>query len=266
MDNIRCSNCSLLNFATATACKRCGLPLDSASGNEWEAHAQSPSEAYSQPTERDPQLWDRPSYRPSYTPAPVASSSVAPTLVKIFVTLAVVALVAYLAIPMLLKRKSADFSKITWSEFQSPDGKCSVSLPIAPKQTTIPQMTPFGNVQVNMIEARVNNEGGCLLAYVDYQAERLNMSEEQLYDLAIKGAASRQKSLAIGARRYVTLNGYRGIEVQLTPTDSDVRMSGMGRIFWVSPRLYVVMGAGPDTADFRAVQARCLDSFKILKR
>lgn len=102
-----------------------------------------------------------------------------------------------------------------------------------------------------------------MLMYADYPIERLNMSEDDLYEMAIKGAASRQTTMAIGARRYITVDGFRGVEAELRPTNSTLSAKGGLRIFWVAPRLYVLGAGGPDTPEFQALQKKFFESFHL---
>jgi hypothetical protein len=102
-----------------------------------------------------------------------------------------------------------------------------------------------------------------MVMVADYPAVNPNISEDTIYDMAIQGATRTKRTLGLGARKYVTLDGHRGVEVELHSTDPKYTIIGSARIFWVSPRMYLVATGGPDTADFRAVHNRCLDSLKI---
>jgi hypothetical protein len=182
---------------------------------------------------------------------------------KILIAVAVVFVVSALAIPKLLKRKGADYTNLSWYEHQAPDKRFSVSLPGTPKiiKRTVP--SPFGNAEAQVFEAAVGNEGGCMVMVADYPAVNPNISEDTIYDMAIQGATRTKRTLGLGARKYITLDGYRGVEVELHSNDPKYTIIGSVRIFWVSPRMYVVATGGPDTEEFRAVHNRCLDSFKI---
>ncbi|HKQ99887.1 MAG TPA: hypothetical protein VJT09_04390, partial [Pyrinomonadaceae bacterium] len=144
----------------------------------------------------------------------------------------------------------------------SPDNKFSVSLPAAPKIRDVTIPSPFGDARAQMLEAEVSKEGGCMLMYADYP-QRVNVSEDTLYDMAIQGATSRQKIFNVAARRYITLDGHRGVEATMSPKDPSMKASAVCRIFWVSPRLYVIVAGGLDTPEYKAVQTRCLDSFRL---
>jgi hypothetical protein len=268
MNSLRCSNCALLNFATADTCKRCGMPFNAAAETveaEWDSQAFAPSENQPQPTEGNSNFWDQPSYRPSYVPPPpVSAGSGGPRVLRILIAFAIIAAVSGLALPVLLKKKS-DFSNLSWVDYKSSDNKFSVSLPVAPKISEQSIPSPFGNAQAYVLEADVSKAGGCMLMYADYPAHQINVSEDTLYDMAIQGATRRQTILAVGARRYITLDGHRGVEIQLTPTDPKMKVIATSRIFWVPPRLYVMVAGGPETSEFKAVQTRCLDSFRLLR-
>ena len=266
MNNLRCNSCLFLNFASASACKRCGLPFDSSTEMEWNSQHAS-SETYPQPTENGSFFWDQPSAsRQKYALPPVTTSSGMAKIVKIFIVLAVLFGISTVAIPKLLKGGKADYSNLSWNEYRSPDGKFSVSLPATPKMSERAVPSTIGTAQAHLLEATMDKSSTCMLLYADYPVERINMSEETLYEQALQGAAQGSNMLGIGSKKYVTLNGYRGMEAELKPTpESKADISGTARLFWVTPRLYVLVAAGPKTAEFRAVQTRCLESFKLLR-
>jgi hypothetical protein len=267
MNSIRCSNCSLLNFETASACKRCGLPFNSeaeaAGGAQYYA---PPAVSYPpQPADGNSYFWDQPNYQPNFIPPPVpsASSSGGKKLVGVLVALAVAAFVAFVAMPRLLKPK-VNFANLAWSEYKAPDGKFSITMPSAPKEHSMSRMTPVGNVQAHLLEADVSNDGGCMIAYADYPIDHLDVSEDKMYDYAIQGATAQQSQLSIAKRKSITLDGYRGLEAEMTPTSPDIKMNAIVRVFWVPPRMYAVVAGGLDTPEYKAMQTRCLDSFHIL--
>ncbi|HEY0377097.1 MAG TPA: hypothetical protein VGC87_09075 [Pyrinomonadaceae bacterium] len=266
MNSIRCSNCALLNFETASVCKRCGLPFnadaEAAGGAQYYA---PPAESYPPPAEGNSYFWDQPNHQPNYVPPPPPSSSSSggKRLVGLVIILAVAALVGFVAVPRLLKPK-VDFANLAWAEYKSPDGKFSITMPSAPKDRSVSRMTPIGNVQGHLLESDVSRDGGCMMAYADYPVEHLDVSEEKMYDYAVQGALAQQRELSLGSRKFITLDGYRGLEVELKPSSANVMATATGRIFWVPPRMYVVMAGGLDTPEFKAMQTRCLDSFHIL--
>jgi hypothetical protein len=264
MNSLRCSNCSFLNFTTESACKRCGLPFDSSAGVGWNPQPHALPESYPPVPEGGAYHWQQPSYHLGYVPPPVNVKSGASTAVKILIVLAAVALVSIVAIPRLFKHRRADMKNLSWTEYQSPDRKFSISLPVAPKITDRAIPTPIGNAQARIFEADVSKEGGCMLMHADYPVGQIDMSVDTLYDMALNGMATKRPDmLSLGARRNITLGGYRGIEVELKAKNSPVAMTGAARLFWVSPRLYIILVGGPDTPEFRAVHTRCFDSFRL---
>ena len=268
MNHLRCSNCSLLNFATADACKRCGLPFnsspdESSTGTEWNPPPSAFPEYYAQPTAAEAYLWNQPPFQPGYTPPPMAKSSDKSTVIKVCVALALVALIAFLAVPVLLKNRRTKFTNLSWTDYTSPDGKFSVTLPMAPKISERAIPTPFGNASAHMVDAQISLDGGCMVLYTDYPIQQAKVSEEDIYEMAVKGAASSQKQMIIGAQKFITVNGHRGYEAELIPGNTRLKLAGTLRLFWVSPRLYVVLAGGMDTEEFKAVRTRCLDSFRL---
>ncbi|MDQ3817402.1 MAG: hypothetical protein M3362_06895 [Acidobacteriota bacterium] len=264
MSTIRCGSCSLLNFDTAEVCKRCGALLNQAAATEQDSFQPAYAGNYQQPASGESQLWERPSYRPDYLPQPpVKTGAGSSRLLRIFISLVVTCIVAAFGIPKLLRTSPTDFSKLSWSDYQSQDGKFSVSFPAAAKEQTRVVPSALGDAQAHYFEGELGKDSRCALMYADYPIEHINMTEESLYDMALKGASASQNIWAVGARRYITLGRYRGIEAELKPTDSRATLTGHVRIFWVSPRLYVVLIAGPDKPEFKAVETRYLDSFRL---
>ena len=264
MGNLRCSNCSFLNLASASACKQCGLPLEYAAGTEWDSQAYAPSDAYPQSTEGGSYFWNQPSYQPNYAPPPVKSSSDISKVALVVVILAVVLLAGFVAIPKYIKNRKTDFAKVSWSEYKSPDAKFSVSLPVVPKKSVVYQQTPMGQTPVTVLDAQVSQDGGCLLMHTDYPVGDTKIPEDAVYEYTLNKKGSLAGGYEMGARRYITHDGHKGLEMELkSSARSRHKDIGVARLFWVSPRIYVLMAIGPDTADFRAVQTRCLDSFKL---
>lgn len=272
MNSHRCSNCDFLNFSKDSACKRCGLSFDSSveteAGTDWNPQPTASQETYPQPSEGGSFYWDQPQPQPSYqsnyyAPSHTVASSGNAKIVRILILVAVLVVVAVGAIPMLLKGGKSEFSNLSWYEYQSPDKKFSVSLPVTPKtyERTIP--SPFGNAQAQAVEAAVGKEGGCMLIAADYPVVNSKISEAAIYDMAIQGATRTNRVLGMGQRKDIMLFGHKGVEVQLLSKDPERSFIGSARIFWVSPRLYVMATGGPDTPEFRAVHTRCLESFRI---
>ena len=265
MNSLRCSNCSFLNFDTATACKRCGFQFEAAPAAEWEAHPYSPTGPPPPPAGGESFFWDQPSYQSSYGPPPASSGSTKGKAVAGAVVFAVAALIAFLAVPKLLKKVSkTNFAKVSWSEYRSPDKKFSISLPAPPKESVVYQQTPLGRTPVTVLEAQVSLEGGCMLMYADYPVGEKKISEDAIYEYALNKQGSLSQGFEIGTRKYILHDGYKGLEIELkSGAESKFKAIGVARLFWVSPRIYVLLSVGPETADFRAFQPKCHESFKL---
>jgi hypothetical protein len=271
MNTLRCSNCDFLNFVAVGACKRCGLPFDSSvgadAGTDWNPQPYVSPETGPQPNENGSFFWDQPqpTYQPNYyAPAPAPAYATGNgKMVRTLILLAILGVLAALAIPVILKGKKTDYANLNWYEHKSPDNRYSISLPGTPKMTQRTVPSPFGNAQAQAFESAIGNDGGCMLLVADYPDASSKMSEDTIYDMAIKGATRTKRTLAIGERKFITLDGHRGVELVLHSEDPKYTIIGSLRVFWVAPRMYVVGTGGPDTEEFRAVQKRCLDSFKI---
>lgn len=271
MNSFRCSNCSLLNFDTASACKRCGLPFNEQTeqANEPQDYAppQPSPQDYTQPAEGNSYFWDQPQYQPSYIPphpAPPASGA-GKKIVGVVVVLAVMALVAFIAIPKLLGPRKVNLANVSWHEYKAPDGSFTVSLPVAaPKEMQINQPTAAGSVRVRTVLAEIDKDAACVVMYADYPMMG-KVSEEMLYEQTLKSMESADASrLSPGERKFITHDGHRGIEAEFKPAMmKSIDGKARARLFWVPPRLYLVMSGGPETQEFAAVSNKCLDSFKF---
>ena len=259
-------NCSFLNFATASVCKRCNLPFnssadESAAETAWTPQPYASPDNYPQPNASGSYFWDQPSFQPGFTPPPMPKSS-GGSKARVIVLVAVLALLALPALPVILKNKRTSFNNLSWTNYNSPDGKFSMSLPSAPKLSERAIPTPFGNATAHIVDSPVSLDSGCMVLYTDYPVQRL-VSEEDIYEMAIKGAATSQKQMTVGAQKFITLGRHRGMEVELKPGNAGVQLAGTLRLFWISPRLYIVLAGGPESAESKAFQTKCLDSFQL---
>lgn len=271
MNSFRCSNCSLLNFDTASACKRCGLPFDSGAEQADEPQHYAPEQHspqdYTQPAEGNSYFWDQPNYQPSYIPprpAPAPSGS-AGKIVGVVVLLAVISLGAFIGIPKLLGRKTVNPASLSWREYKSPDGSFTVSLPGEPKELQLDQPTPAGTAKVRAVITEIGRDGGCMVMYAEYP-QLSKVSEDMLYEQTLKNMDSRGGSAraTLGNRKFITHDGHRGLEVEFKPKGPEgADAAGRARLFIVTPRVYVVMAGAPETPEFAPVIDKCLDSFKF---
>lgn len=266
MNSFRCSACSLLNFDTASACKRCGMPFEQPAEPTARQDQYGPTPPYPPPAEGNSYFWDQPDYQPHYVPPRPASPapSGAVKLVGGVVFLAVALLVGFVAMPKLLKRKQPSFANLSWRDYTPADGSYSISLPSKPKETKVSQPTALGPIQVNVALADLERNFGCLVMHAEYPMSN-KVSEEEMYEVMLKNFASAESShLGPDARKLITHDGRKGIEAEFQPADlAKLDAKARARIFWVPPRLFLVMAAGPETPEFAAVSNRCMDSFKF---
>ncbi len=267
MNSIRCSNCSLLNFDTAGSCKRCGMPFDSQAEHADGMHDFAPQQQYPQQAEGNPYFWDQPQYQPSYIPphpAP-APSGAGKLIAGVVVALAALSLVAFVAIPRLLKPAKVDVASLSWREYKAPDGSFTVSLPGEPKVMELNQPTPSGPAKVRAVITEIGRDGACMVMSAEYP-QLSKFSEDVLYEQTLRNMESRgsTKQATLGTRRFIMHDGHRGLEVEFKPKGPDAPdASGRVRLFIVTPKVYVVLSGGPESPEFAPVIDRCLNSFKF---
>jgi hypothetical protein len=265
MTNIRCGKCSLVNFSTAEACKRCGEPLDSDLGNE----------SYAQPapfeTHSSQGSYDTPAESYGYTNQTYQGDSrPLPNLNKgrggAATLLALICLVALIGIPWYLKSSGAnDLTNLSWRDF-NPDGSFSIQMPGEPKRDSMSLPTPAGNVSVTMYHHETAGQTAFAMGVIDYQSSSPNVPVEMMFNKAVESLTNRT-GMTVLSRKNITLDGRQGIELEIKPPASAGRDGDKGimRLYWAPPRIYMVMVGGPDSAEAATARAKYLDSFKILK-
>ena len=259
MSNVRCSQCSLANFATASTCKRCGASLESAEGNNWGAASDNNyGDAFTPPTEMHPAF----QYHYSNAAPQQASGSHSKKTAAIIVA-AVLCIVAAVSIPFYLKSgKSAELANLSWRDYQSDDGSFSVLMPGEPKHMTAGR----GPVQMQMTGVELGKQTAFVVIYADLPAAYTDMPVDRVYDSVMQIMARRQEMVVLGQRK-ISLNGYSGLEVDVKPpADKSLAGTGAFRIFLVPPKLYIVGVGGPDSPEMTAAKIKFLDSFQLLKK
>jgi hypothetical protein len=261
MSSLRCSQCSLLNFSTATACKRCGAPLAGQAASNWESPSHDQGETFTPPngewSEAQAQF-PSPAY---YALPPLTSDSRSKKTVGI-VVVAIICLVAVISIPLLLKSgKTANVASYNWQDYSPDDMSFSISMPGEPKNMSFSR----GPMQMHMSSVEMGKQTAFAVMYTDLPPEAMNLSVDKLFDAAMQSMKQRQEVVVI-SRKDITLDGNKGIELSIKPPESAGAVgTGVCRIYWVPPRLYVVVAGGPDSPESSAARVRFLDSFKLLK-
>jgi len=182
----------------------------------------------------------------------------------LLVVVAILALVGVVGVPYVLKNRKGAVPNVTWRDYTAPDGTFSVSLPSAPEEVSLSQPTAAGNVQIHMLGAKVNKDGGCIVMYADFPAAARNLSFDNVVDTAMQGLMRRQM-LTVVDRKNITLSGYQGAELELKSPPGGVSASGACRVYWAPPRMYLLIAAGADTTDLSEIRSQFFNSFKLLK-
>lgn len=268
MNSNRCLNCGFLNFASASTCKRCQAAfLNETSSAETAAHQSDPYATNWQGGYEMAAAWPQPAYQPSYFPTPVAalpsrskSGGGANVLlwVLLFGALAVAA-----GIGFLWKFNKSASDSYTWQEVQAPDNSFVVSMPTKPVETT--QSLP-GNLQMHVLTGNMKQDGFYGVAYADYPVNGSKVPVDTLLSTAANGAAS-NSGAQIVSKKPITLSGYPGVEVDMDVPKQAVPGGGKVacRIYWVAPRMYIVVVGGPESSAVYGSRARFLDSFRLKK-
>ena len=261
MSSIRCSQCSLVNFTTATACKRCGQPLATDAPSYWETPVQNQGETFMPSNDE----WAAPQSQaqtPNYYALPPLTSDSRSKKTVGIVVVAILCLVAVISIPLLLKSgKSANAASYNWQDYTPDDMAFTVSMPGEPKNTTMAR----GPVEIHMSTVGMSKQTAFAVMYLDLPPESVNMPVDRLFDAAMQSMKQRQEVTVLN-RKDITLDGHKGIELAIKPPESAGPVgTGVCRIYWVPPRLYVLVAGGPDSSEASAARIRFLDSFKLLK-
>lgn len=269
MQNNRCMNCGFLNFADASACKRCKA--------SFESPAEIPENDFSggyapdwQPSYQTATDYPQPFYAPQYFPTPVAalprtskhSGANAALLTMLGVAVAVAA-----AIGVLWKFGNHAPSNVGWQEYKADDESYTVEMPTKPIESVQSQSTPMGSLDSHMLVGSMKADGIYVVAYTDFPSNNPDVPSRYILDSAAQGAVNNSGSKML-SKRDITLDGYPGLEVEMEVSESKVPGGGRGtcRLYWVAPRIYIMFVGGPESSATYKDRAKFLDSFKLRKK
>ena len=106
-------------------------------------------------------------------------------------------------------------------------------------------VTPIGNITAYMYSTDISGQGSTMVSNADYPLEaRVAIADSELLDGAANGTVTSSKSTLVSKREIQLAGGHRGVEIEMTPpkdTDAEVCVA---RIYWVRPRMYIMMVAG----------------------
>jgi hypothetical protein len=265
MNSLRCSNCSFLNFASATVCKRCQSPLDTPAemGGDGFADAQA--------GEHSNAYYPQPAYQPDYFQSPVAPlpqrskvSGMNGMLLALFC--GAVAVAAVIGFSWKSGRSAA--AGVNWTQHSADDGSYTVMMPGKPVESVQEMPTAAGKLQMHISMADLNVNGAYVAAYVDYPAIAMKAVPQEVLDASAQGAVRNSRGTLL-SKKNITLDGHPGVELEIQPPAGEVPGGKGGRavarIYWAAPRLYMTFGGGPETSDLQATLTKFHDSFRLLK-
>jgi hypothetical protein len=260
MNRTRCSQCSLINFASSEVCKRCGEPLTPVYDIEGGTEPDASQDSYSLQT---PSSSGAHGYAYQYGMSPASGKGKSVGLVM----LALICLVALIGIPLYLKNRGTnEFAGLAWKEYKPDDGSFSILMPGVPMKNSMGMTTPVGMVQVNMYFMETEGKTAFGVGSMEFPSASATLPIDQVFDKTIESMTKRTEATIL-SRKNITLGGHPGIELEIKPPakankDGD---KGLMRVYWAAPKIYIVMVGGPDSAEAAAARAKYLDSFKLNK-
>ena len=269
MTNIRCSNCGFLNFAEAASCKRCKAIFE-------EPPAADISQQF---TQFPPALqggyqavaqWPQQAFQPSYFPTPIAplpcaskngaTNAVLWTLLSLTITIA-------LGIGFIWRFAKPSPTITGWQEYTAQDGSFTVQMPTKPYESEESEATPAGQLQTHVMMGSMQEKGIYIVAYTDYPNASNKISTDMLLDFAAQGAVNNSGATML-SKKSIMLDGYQGIEVEMDVPPSKIPGGGKAtcRIYWASPRIYILFVGGSTSSGVYESRNKFLDSFKLKKK
>lgn len=262
MTSIRCSQCSLVNFTTASTCKRCGTPLAIEEMTDWETNPHNHDTAYTPPTDGWSSVQTQLPPQTYYASTHPVSDSRSKKTIGI-VVIAILCVVAVISIPLYLKSgKAMDSVSYNWRDYSPDDVSFSISMPGEPKHATMGR----GGLQMHMTTVELGKHNAFAVMYADLPPAAMNLPVDRIFDAALESMKRRQEMIVL-SRKEISLEGHTGMELGLKPPASAGAVgTGVCRIYWIPPRLYIIAAGGPDSPEQSAAKTRFLDSFKLLKK
>lgn len=262
MQSIRCVACSLVNFTSSSACKRCGSPL--ASSENGEGQFQNSLE------------FSGPGIQPAFSPtsslggrydqygSSAYASAEAPKR-KTFgvIALALVCLGAAIGIPWYVKGSKSEFADLSWKEFKADNGSFSILMPLEPERKKVDESTPEGPIHGDMYRLQTQGKTTFYVGSITFPPTPPIMPDQRL-DAAFN-VWTRGTGAVILSRKSINRDGYQGMEWEIRPPTSAnlPNDKGVVRMYWAGPTLYLMMIGGPDSPEAAAARTKYLDSFKI---
>ena len=271
MSNMRCGNCGFLNFNSDPSCKRCKaafaeIPPPQASPQFTELQPAFQG-SYQLAPEWPQPAYQQPAYQNPFFPTPIAplpkASKHGATNASLWVLLSMSVALAF-GIGVLWKFGGAKPSIKGWQEYRAPDNSFTVQMPVKPEETVQSESTPAGEIQLHIASGEMGAKGIYLVGYADYPTVANNVPVSTLLDAAANGAVNNSGATLV-SKRSITQDGYQGIEAEMTIPESKVPGGGKAvcRIFWTSPRIYILFVGGTESSGIYESREKFLGSFKI---
>lgn len=281
MNPHRCVDCGFLNFASATSCKRCKAklvmapPSEPAGNNFYGGYPGGMQPGYQTATGYAATAYIAPGYSqpvssPQYFPTPVAPlprTSKNGGTNALLLSLLCITVVVALGLGIVWKFGKHAPSNPGWLEYKSDDGAFRVEMPVKPLETSETTPTPTGDMQTRILLGSMREKGVYVIAYTDYPPNSLKVSPDVLLDTVAQGAV-KESGATMVSKKLITLDGYQGIEVEMTLPPGKLRSGGLAvcRIYWTAPRIYTIFVGGPESSEVYMDRMKFLDSFKLRKK
>lgn len=270
MSNVRCSNCGFLNFADSASCRRCKAVFEEppASIEMGQQLAQFPPAL--QGGYQTTAQWPQPVYQPAYYPTPIAplprASKNGATNAALWTLLGITITIA-LGIGFIWRFAKPTPSITGWQEYTSEDGSFTVQMPTKPYESEESQQTATGQLQMHVMMGSMQEKGIYFVTYTDYPNVSNNLSTKMLLDFAAQGMVNNSGTTML-SKKEITLDGLQGIEVEMDVPSSKILGGGKAtcRIYWASPRIYILFVGGSTSSGIYESRSKFLDSFKIKRK
>jgi hypothetical protein len=182
-------------------------------------------------------------------------------------TLLGIAVVIALAIGFAWKFGKTAPVNYAWQEYTPQDASYTIQMPARPVESIQNMTSPTGTLPMYASSVNMGPQEAYLTAYIDYPDNYKNVSSDSLLDGAAQGGLTNSHSTLVSKKR-ITLDGYPGVEVEMLLPAGGIQGGGraFSRIYWVAPRIYILVGGGPDSKEVKQSATKFLDSFKLKKR
>ncbi len=242
MNSISCSSCGLINSPADPSCRRCGWPLGADAPAPYNDSRRSHS-TYAAPA------------KPSRSTMGIVGSIV------IMLAASAAGRYAYTFI-----RPSLFGGTVAWQTVSPPGAKYDAKLPgpMKAEQRALP--TPIGNVTAYMYGSEVSGQGFAGVMNADYPIDNdLIVDDSAVLEGAVNGTITSTKSTLVSKRDVRLPEGYRGIEYELVPAKESGAEVFVGRVYWVPPRIYVMILMGKRDSQLWKERDLFLTSFALKK-